>query len=176
MHGPFLFQSNQIYSSYIRSLTLSLFDNFDLGERGFVDKRYGFFIDLATNLHRLAPALLTPARSESVVRIGLTDRPPGLALVLRTDSKRNKGAEGKEGKNSHTALLFSRLPMPSVTTRDTLFGRIIYMQLVSWVYYTPTFVVLAYKCIVIHRPGPWRSIKPNLFLGGAEGVGQILRS
>lgn len=137
-----------------------------------------FFIDLATNLHRLAPALLTPARSESVVRIGLTDRPPGLALVLRTDSKRNKGQKGKrERKKILTRhFLFSRLPMPSVTTRDTLFGRIIYMQLVSWVYYTPTFVVLTYKCIVIHRPGPWRSIKPNLFLGGAEGVGQILRS
>lgn len=57
-----------------------------------------FFIDLATNLHRLAPALLTPARSESVVRIGLTDRPPGLALVLRTDSKRNKGQKGKREK------------------------------------------------------------------------------
>lgn len=67
--------------------------------------------------------------------------------------------------------------MPGVTTRGSLFGRI-YMQLMSWVSYTPTFVVLTYKRIVSNtstrslaldkaQPRPW---------GGAEGVGQILQS
>lgn len=73
---------------------------------------YRFGCQISTGL---APALLTPARSESVVRIGLTDRPPGSGLdpYFAHGFKKKQGAEGKgfeEGKNSHTALLFSRLP------------------------------------------------------------------
>lgn len=118
----------------------------------------------------LEPALLaysrSLARSESVVRIGLTDRPPGLAIFLRTDSKRKQGArrEGvKRGKMLTRHFYFLDSPMPGVTTRGTLFGRI-YMQLVSWVSYTPTFVVLTYsntstRSLALDKaqPLPWGS-------------------